>query len=141
VPAAADALDNEALQIARLLRCPICQSVSVAESPSELAQQMRYVIRQQLEQGQTRQDILAYFAERYGDSVLLDPPKRGFPLFVWLVPPAVILAGAVVVWRVSRRGSVGAGSVLTGPVAAPAVDQGLERYRARLRAELGERSQ
>lgn len=114
LPAAADSVDGEAQQIARLLRCPVCQSVSVAESPAELAQQMRHVIREQLEQGRTRPEIIAYFVERYGEGVLLDPPKQGFAALAWLTPLLALLVGGSLVWRTLRRRA--------GPVRARSVE-------------------
>ena len=75
-PTAPRNLDDEALEIGAMLRCPICQNVSVAFSPSQLAVQMRGVIRQKLEAGETREQIIQYFVDRYGESILLEPPKR-----------------------------------------------------------------
>ena len=93
---AAATIDDDVRRIAKQLRCPICESVSVADSPSELAGQMRGVIRRKLEQGESDADILAYFVERYGDGVLTEPPRRGLALAVWLGPVLALLAGAAV---------------------------------------------
>lgn len=94
--AGADELDDEVRQIAKQLQCPICESVSVADSPSELAGQMRAVIRRKLEQGESTEQIVAYFVERYGDAVRTEPPRTGFTLAVWLGPALVLLGGVVV---------------------------------------------
>lgn len=94
--ASADGLDDEARAVAKDLRCPICQGLSVADSPSELAQQMRQIIRNKLAQGEGREAIMAYFVERYGEEALMAPPTRGLALLAWLVP-LVALAGGVVV--------------------------------------------
>ncbi len=91
----ANTVDEQARQIAKRLQCPVCEGVSVADSPSELAGQMRAVIRSKLEQGESEQQIVAYFVERYGDAVLVEPPRRGFGLAVWLGPVAVLLVGGV----------------------------------------------
>jgi cytochrome c-type biogenesis protein CcmH len=102
----ADPIDDQALGIARDLQCPICQGLSVADSPSQLAVQMRGVIRDKLQAGESRDAILAYFAERYGESVLMSPPGRGFTAFVWIAPYiAVIVAVGIVGWVVLRRSS------------------------------------
>jgi hypothetical protein len=58
---------------------------------------MRAVIRQKLAAGESRDAVLAYFAERYGDDALLDPPKHGFGLVVWGVPPLLLALGALLV--------------------------------------------
>jgi cytochrome c-type biogenesis protein CcmH len=93
----ADALDDETRRIAKHLQCPVCASVSVADSPSDLAGQMRSVIRGKLEQGEGEQQILAYFVERYGDAVLTEPPRRGFAAGVWIGPVVVLALGALAV--------------------------------------------
>jgi cytochrome c-type biogenesis protein CcmH len=90
------ATDDDVRRIAKQLRCPICESVSVADSPSELAGQMRGVIRSKLEAGQTDQQILDYFVAAYGDSVLLEPPRRGLALGAWLGPAVGLLVGLAI---------------------------------------------
>lgn len=100
----AQPIDDEARRIAQELQCPVCEGLSVADSPSQLASQMRGIIRTKLETGETRQQILGYFAERYGEGVLLSPPRTGFGILVWTAP-YVALLGALgfVVWRVRSR--------------------------------------
>ena len=84
--AQADPLDDETRRIGKQLQCPVCSGASVADSPSDLAGQMRGVIRAKLEAGESEQQIVAYFVERYGDSVLIEPPRRGVGLLVWIAP-------------------------------------------------------
>lgn len=98
----ADPLDDEARRIGKQLQCPVCSGASVAESPSDLAGQMRAVIRAKLEAGEGEQQIVGYFVERYGDSVLVEPPRRGVGLLVWLAPVAMLAIGGVLLWRVLR---------------------------------------
>jgi cytochrome c-type biogenesis protein CcmH len=102
-PALADDVDAEARDIGRTLRCPVCQNLSVADSPSELATQMRAVIRAKVAAGESRQQVLDYFVDRYGEDVLLDPPKRGFGLLVWAGPPLVLAIGAAILGLVIAR--------------------------------------
>ncbi|MFN3477490.1 MAG: cytochrome c-type biogenesis protein CcmH [Candidatus Methylomirabilales bacterium] len=86
-------LEQEVRRIASLLRCPVCQNLSVADSPSELAQEMRELIKERLLKGESREEVIAYFVSKYGEWVLLAPPKRGFNLFVWLLPFLAVLGG------------------------------------------------
>jgi cytochrome c-type biogenesis protein CcmH len=79
-------LEQQVFEIARQLRCPVCVSESVADSSADISVQMRDIIQEQLEAGKTQDEILAFFQERYGDWILLNPPKRGFHLLVWLLP-------------------------------------------------------
>jgi cytochrome c-type biogenesis protein CcmH len=101
--ASADPLEDETRRIAKQLQCPVCESVSVADSPSELAGQMRGVIRRKLEQGESEGQILAYFVERYGDGVLVEPPRRGFSLAVWLGPLIALVGGAALLVVLLKR--------------------------------------
>jgi cytochrome c-type biogenesis protein CcmH len=117
-------------EIAGKLRCVVCQNLSVADSPSEMAQQMRAIIRERLAAGETPEQVVRYFVERYGDWILLEPRRQGFTLLVWVLPPLGLLAGlgvlAVVLHRWSRRGAARRAE-------APAVDGAM---RERIRDEL-----
>jgi cytochrome c-type biogenesis protein CcmH len=103
--AANQSLDDQALAIANELQCPVCENVTVAYSNATLAGQMRQVIRDKLAQGQTHDQIIQYFVDRYGEAILTQPPKHGLNLLVWLVPLAGLLAGLGVLGTVlwSRR--------------------------------------
>jgi cytochrome c-type biogenesis protein CcmH len=89
----ADQLDDETRRIAKQLQCPICESVSVADSTAELAAQMRAVIRKKLENGESEAEIIAYFVERYGEGVRTEPGRSGFSSLVWIAPVVAILTG------------------------------------------------
>lgn len=86
------------------LRCPICQTVSIADSPSETAAQMRAIVRERLAAGASDDEVKAYFVARFGTWVLLSPPGDGLGALLWVVPGASMLAGAIaLVWRARRR--------------------------------------
>jgi cytochrome c-type biogenesis protein CcmH len=102
-------LEREMREIAAGLRCPVCQNLSVADSPSEMAQEMRGLILDQLSAGKSREEIRAYFVSKYGEWILLSPTPKGFALLVWVLPGLGLLAalaGAVTALRRwSRRES------------------------------------
>lgn len=98
----ADALDEQTRQVAKRLQCPVCNGSSVADSPSDLARQMRNVIRQKLEAGESEDAIIAYFVERYGEGILTEPPRRGIGLAVWLAPIGILIAGGLLLGMLLR---------------------------------------
>jgi len=112
VTAQDSALEAATTMLASELRCPVCQGNSIQDSPSELAQQMRDLIRDQLRAGKTPDEVRAYFVEKYGEWILLSPRATGLNLIVYLVPLAAVLVGGLVVWRTVKR--------WTGPSADPA---------------------
>ena len=103
---AAVPVDEHAVRdIGAELRCVVCQSLSVADSPSETAHQMREIIRERLAAGQTPDQIKAYFVEKYGLWILLAPPRQGFSLLVWVVPFVALGGGFLLVALIVRRWS------------------------------------
>ena len=91
-------------ELAQQLRCPVCKSVSIAESPSDTATAMRQIVAEQVAAGRSDTAIIGYFRARYGDWVWLDPPARGTTLLLWLLPVGAALSGAAAVaGRVRRR--------------------------------------
>ncbi len=74
----------------------------MADSPSTISQQMRGVIRQQLQQGQSEQQIIQYFVSRYGNTILWSPPKQGFTILAWIIPIAMLPGGALLLMLVLR---------------------------------------
>jgi cytochrome c-type biogenesis protein CcmH len=101
--AVASDLEVQVREIAVQLRCPVCQGLSVGDSPSELANEMRGLIREQLRQGKTPAQVLDYFSQRYGEWILLAPPKHGFNLVIWVLPFVLLPVGAVTVYLGARR--------------------------------------
>jgi cytochrome c-type biogenesis protein CcmH len=87
-----DPLDRQVMEIARDLRCAVCQNQPIADSNADLARDMRAIVREQLQAGKSRQEIVDYFVARYGDYVLMKPPyeRTGTPL--WLMPLFVLVA-------------------------------------------------
>lgn len=101
-PAAPRSLEERVHTIASTLRCPVCQNLSVADSPSALAREMRATIREGLREGKTAAEIRSEFAAAYGEWVLLSPPRRGFNWVVWATP-FLLLTGGVALTVLSVR--------------------------------------
>jgi cytochrome c-type biogenesis protein CcmH len=140
-------LDQRVQSVAAQLKCVVCQGESVADSQASLAQQMRLVIRDQLQQGRSDQEVLQYFAQRYGEEIIWSPAWQGFSLLTWLMPIIFWLGGAALIffllreWRASARRVGGSGDEVEEKADVLAAEEigfepELEPYRAQLEAEL-----
>ena len=77
--------------------------LSIQDSPTELAQDMKAVVREQLAQGKSEEEVTAYFVEKYGEWILLQPKAEGFNLTVYLLPVfSLVLGGGVVAMGIRR---------------------------------------
>lgn len=94
---------DRAYELEQRLRCPTCQSVSIADSPSETAAAMRQEVEQQIAAGRTDEQVFDYFRARYGDWVVLEPPASGVTLLLWLLPAAGVGIGLIVLTTLSGR--------------------------------------
>lgn len=90
-PVNEDPIEREMLEIAKDLRCTVCQNQPVAESNAELARDMRAIIRDQLRAGKTRAEIVDYFVARYGPYVLLKPRFDPLSAILWIAPALLLL--------------------------------------------------
>lgn len=88
-------LEKRMIGLAQNLRCLVCQNESLASSHSELAEDLRREVREQMQKGLSDQEIKDYLVSRYGDFVLFDPPVKSYTLLLWYGPFALLLAGLV----------------------------------------------
>lgn len=89
--------------VAASLRCPTCQGLSVAQSPSQIAGGMRLLIDSQLRSGRTPGQVREFFVRRYSTWILLSPATRGLGGLIWFLPAAGLLLGAILAANVLRR--------------------------------------
>jgi cytochrome c-type biogenesis protein CcmH len=132
-------LDEQVHDVASQLKCPVCQGESVDNSPALIAQQMREVIRQQLQSGKSEQEVIAYFVDRYGEQIVWSPPWQGFTMLAWLVPIALLLIGGFLLFFTLRDWRTAARSIVTteDETELTSIDEtDLEHYRKQLEQEL-----
>lgn len=120
-PTAAERVDR----ITSELRCPVCQGLSVKDSPSETARQMRDLVVQRVNEGKTDAQIEDEFRASYGDWVLLAPPLVSWNGVIWAVPILALGGGVLVALRRMRT-------------AAPALEQPTAAQLAALRERVRE---
>ena len=136
VEAAAEVPPEAVSAIAADLNCPLCQGYTLADCPLTVCAQMRDLIRRQLAEGRSREEIVAGFVADYGPQVLNAPPTTGVFLTAWLLPALALLAGAAGLAWLLRRGRrpLAAASPAAGAVAAagPGPEAVDPAYAARL---------
>lgn len=136
-------LDQRTAQVAQKLRCPVCQGLSIADSPAAMAVNMKQQVRELLSRGYTEDQILDYFERSYGQFVLLEPKRSGFNWVVWLAPIAALFIGGWII--VSAIRNLRAGPVArteapaettvanAGNAPAPPADEEVDPYLAKVR--------
>lgn len=128
--------DDEVNEVAGELFCPVCENTPLDVCPTQACSDWRELIRLQLSEGRSEEEIRAYFVEQYGDRVLAAPPRRGFNWLVYLGPFFGILVGLVLFGRYLLNMKRPAPATPIAPVETrPAQDD----YIGRLERELRER--
>jgi cytochrome c-type biogenesis protein CcmH len=96
---AADVVDPavRTQRLATRIACPWCDGQSLAESGADVAADLRRVLAQKVDDGWTDEEIFAFFSDRYGESILLDPPLLGWGLVLWAGPAIALIAGVLVI--------------------------------------------
>lgn len=95
--------DDDVNAIAKQLYCPVCENTPLDVCPTEACRQWRELIRQQLAEGKTEDEIKQYFVANYGARVLAEPPRTGFNWLLYIIPPILIAAGAFVLFRAFKE--------------------------------------
>ena len=99
------ALEARVKEVSAILRCPVCQGLSIQDSPSELSLQMKDVVRQMLREGKSPDEVKAYFVSKYGEWILLEPKASGMNLVVYALPVVLVLLGAGFIWMMVKKWS------------------------------------
>ncbi len=98
-------LEARARTLGKELRCLVCQNQSIDDSDAPLAADLRRLVRQRLQAGDTDEEVKAFLVERYGEFILLRPPVRPSTWLLWAGPFAVLILGGVSVGLYMRRRS------------------------------------
>lgn len=97
------AMETRAREMQRQLRCLVCQGESIDESHSELAGDLRQLVRTQMAEGKSDQEIKDFLVARYGDFILMKPPLQTDTLLLWLAPFLVLAGGGAVAWFTVKK--------------------------------------
>ena len=134
-----DVSDDEVNAIAKQLYCPVCENTPLDVCETQACKQWRELIRLKISEGWTEAEIKQYFVDNYGERVFSEPKREGFSLLVYFVPPAIILLGAVILFRAFRQWKTEE-EYVTKMVASPGSTDDSDdpdvEYIARLEAEM-----
>ncbi|MEX0666966.1 MAG: cytochrome c-type biogenesis protein, partial [Acidimicrobiia bacterium] len=129
---APDPDEDRARALGSLIRCPVCQGESIADSPSQTARDMMDLVQQRIDQGLSDEQILDELLASYSGALLLDPPLAGATLWVWLAPIGALAIGLVLIARRVRPTSS-----LVGKVVISETDVVTRLPRSRRRLAIG----
>jgi len=96
-------LEARARALSAELRCMVCQNESIDESHADLARDLRLLVRERLQAGDSDDQIRAFLVGRYGDFILLKPPFKLETWLLWGAPFLVLLTGACIILVARRR--------------------------------------
>jgi cytochrome c-type biogenesis protein CcmH len=92
--------EAEAAALMETLRCVVCQGQSIADSDAEIAGDMRAMVRERIQRGETPDQIRGWMIERYGEWISYDPPLSGRTALLWIAPVLLLGAG---IWLARGR--------------------------------------
>ena len=132
--------DNDVNRVAKQLYCPVCPNTPLDVCETQACKDWRAQIKDQLAQGWSDEQVIAYFVAQYGERVLAEPRRSGFTSFVWLLPVLALALGAVVLvqlgrsWMARRAAPAAAtAAVPSAPASPPIPPEVLARLEKELR--------
>lgn len=124
-------------RLGKLLRCAVCQGVSIADSPASMARAQLDKVRELVAENKTDDEIFDYFVERYGEWALMEPRKSGVTLGLWVLPVAMLVIGVLLILNSAKKTALDAELTAKAPEeasGAPATAD--DDYLAQVRADL-----
>jgi cytochrome c-type biogenesis protein CcmH len=97
------AQETRARELSKQLRCMVCQNQSIDDSDAPLARDLRILVRERLQAGDSNQQVLDFLVQRYGEFVLLRPRLHWRTALLWLAPALLLIGGGLVLFLVARR--------------------------------------
>ena len=128
-------LETRARALSKELRCMVCQNQSIDDSDAPLARDLRVLVRERLQAGDSDRQVIDFLVSRYGEFVLLKPRFSPLTALLWLGPAVILLIGAFALFMVARRRGAESAAAATEPPKLTAAEA------ARLSEILGSRDQ
>jgi len=101
-------LEQRMQALTQQLRCLVCRNETLADSPADVAEDLRHQIREQMKAGKSDQEIIAFLTQRYGDFVLYKPPVKSTTYLLWFGPFVLLIGGTLLLYQYlkQRRGMI-----------------------------------
>jgi cytochrome c-type biogenesis protein CcmH len=109
------AQETRARELSKQLRCMVCQNQSIDDSDAPLARDLRILVRERLQAGDSNQQVIDFLVQRYGEFVLLRPRLHWRTALLWLAPPLLLIGGGLVLFLVARRRGASAAADAAAP--------------------------
>ena len=94
---------NKTREIGQNIRCLVCQNQSIDDSSSQIAQDLRILIKEKIETGSTDKEIYEYLSNRYGDYILLNPPLKTNTILLWFLPFIILILGLFLIMKILKK--------------------------------------
>ena len=95
--------ENRARDLSKGIRCLVCQNQSIDDSDSDLAKDLRRIIRKKIIQGDTDNEITQYLVDKYGNFILMKPPLYQDTYILWISPLLLMLVGITIMYFTLKR--------------------------------------
>ena len=92
-----------ARNISKNIRCLVCQNQSIDDSSAPLAKDLRIIIRNNIVEGSTDEEVYEFLTDRYGDFILLNPPIKANTIILWILPFVFLTLGIIVLYRHNKK--------------------------------------
>lgn len=129
-----ETIERSARELYGRIMCPLCAGQTIAQSSNETSRQMRDLVLKKLRQGETKEEVLQYFASRYGERIMAKPNKEGLNLILWFLPFILFAFAAILIYSLIRRWSRKGRAEET----SHSEESQLSEYKERLEKELKE---
>ena len=96
-------ITNKTREIAQNIKCLVCQNQSIDESNSELAKDLKNLIKEKLESGLNENEVYSFLIERYGDSILLKPPFNTNTILLWFLPFIILVFSSIYITKFFKK--------------------------------------
>ena len=95
-------VNNRIREISQNVRCLVCQNQSIDESNSELAKDLKILIKEKIILGDSDKEIYGFLKERYGDYILLKPPLNLNTVILWFLPFIILMFGSILIFKIIK---------------------------------------